>query len=379
MSLSFTISQEEYCHAVELMLRQRRKTPANILIFLFMTVVQFGFALWNFFSSSQPDSVKTVLLIISACIFIVQIIYQFSLRGRAKAQMELDIRKGKISSDFWSRQYLALRDDVFIVKCGKSELKYDCAYYSSVKELDNMLLICFTRGKTVHQLMVPVSAFSSAEQVDEFLAAMEQSKRNSITTGLKLENHKRPEEPEYSVAFSYDLASFCKDQVKAARGAYLDRIGWTLSTVARLAASIFLIYHIIIGSYESTSFSVFVVCIIIVLLYPLILAFTPLCSLLVKNNARVLFCGMDSISCTIDAFDGTLYYKSEVFYNEIPLENVYSVVCAKLFTAFYLKDNSVLTIPYATAKNADTARLAYYVDAIADINWKNRSFKEKMR
>lgn len=378
MKLTYTVTQDEYCAAVTSMLRQRRKTPVNILLFLFMTVVQFAFALRNFISGSQSAEMRTLLLVISACILLAQLFYQSMLGFRAKAQMRRDMRKGRISPDFWQKQQLSLNDDVFSVKCGKSELKYDCAYYSGTKRLDTMLLISFTRGKAVHQLMIPFSAFNDALQPDGLIKAIEAAKRDSIIAGLKAQNHERPQSPDYSVTFSYDREGFCRDQIRAARWAYLDRIGWTLSTVARVAAAVFLLYHLIHKSYTSVTFMVFVVCVIILLLYPLLIAFTPLCSLLVRKNALTLFGGMDTINCSIDASDGTLCYMSEVFYNEIPYENIYSVICEKKFTALYLKDNSVVTIPLSTSKNPDVARLAYYFDAIADGNWRSRSFKSKI-
>lgn len=379
MNFSYTVTKEEYLETLILTLKAKRKTLVNILIFVLMTVVQFSFAVWCAVKYGRDNSLIYVLLVLSLGICVVQLVYQLCLGLRARTRMNRDIRRGNISPEFWSRQHVTLKEQVFRLKCGKNELKYDCAYFSRAQKLGGMLLLSFRKGKTVHQLMLPLTALEQVGGAEAFVNALSEAKRESLEPGAEAQRPARPEDAACSVTFSYDADEFNRAQVKAARYAYANRIGWTFTNIARLVAAAFLIYHFAIGSYDSIAFRVFVVCIIVLLLYPPVVTFTPLCRLLVRRNTAKLFGERTTMEFSLDVADGKLFYAGDSFRNEIPLDQVYSVAAGAEFTVIYLKNNTVITIPYGTSNSRDTYRLVRLLEDIADDNWKNRSTREKLR
>ncbi len=378
MEYYFKITQEEYLQTLEALLRDRRKSIFNIIIFFVMTVGQLGFVIWHIASSGIDPAMAVVLLVCSLAICALQLFHQLGLRTRAKSQMMRDMNKGNISEEFWKQQHLTLRDDLLSLKCGKSVLKYDCAYFSKAQEVDNMLLLNFRRGKDIHQLMIPLSIFKG-EGSAEFVKALEASKKSSLNAGFQENRVERPENCDFSLEYSYSFKDFCRHQVRAARLAYTSRVGWTLSTIARVAAAVYLVWHIASGSFESNGWVVFSVCVIVLLIYPLIIAFTPLCPLIVKRNITSLFGGLDSIDCSLDVCENKLWYIGDSFDNVIDLSKIVDVVKAKDMTVFYFKDNTAITVPFGTSGSHDTLRMAFHLESIADINWRSRSRKEKLR
>lgn len=379
MKISYLITKEDYLETLILMLKEKRKTPVNVIIFLMMTVIQLSFAIWCAVKYGRSNNSIYILLALSIGICVLQIVYQLGIRLRAKTQMNRDIRKGNISPDFWSKQYISLSDRVFTLKCGKNELKYDCKYFSKAQTVGNILLLSFRKEKTVHQIMIPLAALESAVGTETFLNKLTEAKNDSIHPEADTTSGLRPESASYSVTFVYDINTFCRDQVRAARYAYTDRIGWTFSNIARLIAAAFLIYHIAAGSYESTSFLIFVVIIIALLIYPLIITFTPICRLLVKRNIKTLFGELDVLRCSLDISGDELYYVGDTFRNIIPLSQIYSVVAGARVTVIFLKDNTTITIPYSTSNNRETSRMALFLDTVADENWHSRTTREKLR
>lgn len=180
--------------------------------------------------------------------------------------------------------------------------------------------------------MLPLTALEQAGGAEAFVNALSEAKRESLEPDAGARRPARPEDAACSVTFSYDADEFNRAQVKAARYAYANRIGWTFTNIARLVAAAFLIYHFAIGSYDSIAFRVFVVCIIVLLLYPPVVTFTPLCRLLVRRNTAKLFGERTTMEFSLDVADGKLFYAGDSFRNEIPLDQVYSVAAGAEFT-----------------------------------------------
>lgn len=344
MKISYTITKEEYLGTLIQMLREKRKTPVNIIIFLMMTVIQLSFAIWCTVKYGHFNNAIYILLALSISMFALQMVYQLCIGLRARTQMNRDIRRGNISPDFWSKQTISLSDGIFELKCGKSKLKYDCAYFSKAQVIGNVLLLSFKREKTVHQIMIPLSAFERASGADAFVKALTEEKNECIRPKADTECGFRPESASYSITFVYDIDTFCRDQVRAARYAYVNRVGWTFSNIARFIAAAFLIYHIAAGSYESTSFLIFVIAIVVVLTYPLLITFTPVCGLLVRKNIKALFGKFSVLKCSLDVSGDKLYYAGDTFNNVIPLSQIYSIHDGAETTVIFLKDNTTITI-----------------------------------
>lgn len=377
MEYYFKITKEEYLQTMEAMLRDKRKRPVNLILFFLMTVCQLGFVIWHIATSGIDPAKAVALLVCSLVICGMQLYFQLGLRTRAKKQMERDMSRGSISEDFWKQQHLVLHDDLLRLKCGKSELRYDCAFFSKAQEMGNMLLLSFTRRKEVHQLMVPLSAFKG-EGSAEFIEALEASKKSSISAGLKENRVQRPEDCEFSVEYSYKLKSFCRDQVRAARLAYAGRVAWNVSTLARLAGSLYIMRLVVSGSFSSVGWAVVAVCVVILLVYPVLLVFTPVCALIIRRNIGALFGGLDTINCSLDIAENKLWHIGDSFDNVIDLSRIIAVVKAKDLTVLYFKGNIAITVPLNTADNPKLQRMVVYLEALADINWRNRSIIERL-
>lgn len=379
MDLRFQFTKEEYLKTLEALLRKQRNKPMSIFVLIMMTVVQFAFVIYciNRYQTSRGQTI--LLLALSLAICATQLVYRYAVSLRARAQTARAIQKGQIQDDFWKSQKLSLQDDLITLRSGKTKFAYDCAYFSGSQEAGNALLLFFTKGKTTHQVMVPLSAFSSSEEKDRFLDELQKSKIRSIQEGCEQNRSPRIDNAEYSLDYGYDRTAFARDQIHAVRTAYTRRVSWTLSQIARYAAAVFLVYHFVAGSYQSMQMKVFVVLILLLLLYPALISFTPLCRLIVRRNTESLFAGLDRITCSLDILENKLYYQGDTFQNVLALDCLYDIAETEDCVILYWKDHTAITIPLEVAARSEAGRLLAHLRPIADRNWSSRQGKDLLR
>lgn len=372
MDFYFKITREEYLDAIKGFLRMRQRSIANLLIFLFMTVGQALLVAWNIVRLSITGGTRAALIAISALICLAQVFYQCSVELRAKSQLRRSMEKGKISEEFWGRQHLSLKDEVLRLHCGKVDLKYDCAYYDGAQLVGGMLVVSFRRGKDVHQLLIPASAFASDERRQEFEAALAAAKRASILAGYAEAAKPRPNAPAYSADFDYTADGFARDYVRAARLAYSTAVPYDLMMITKLAAAAFLVYNIIAGHIAGAMFTAFAVFVIIILLYPVLFTFTPFIRQVAKRNTQSLFGGLASAHCAVDVTDEKLIFSGDTFYNQIPLASVYGAEKRRDFAAVYLKDNTAVVMKVTPENEHEVTRMTLYLDTLGASNRKGR-------
>lgn len=376
MEYNFKISQEEYLNTLKDILRQRRKSVLNILVFAVMTVGQLSYIVWSIVSNSVSGAYAYILLIIALLIFGIQVFYQASINLRAAHQFKKEKINGRIAKDFWNRQYLTLKNDTLCLSCGKTKLEYDCAYFQRVETLGSMLVLNFRHEKLIHQLMLPRSVFRKHEDEDAFLEAIAQSKINSICGGYKSRADDRPTEPEYSIEFDYEIKSFVRDYVKSARNVYFTRIPWNLTAVAKLVATGYLLFNLFSGNFDSTGFKIFAILVSLILCYQYIIVFSPLIYLMAKKYAVSLFGGLEKLSCALDVKDSVLYFSGITFFNKLPQSSVYAVEKKDTLMFIYIKDGTSITVPVTEKNCKELSRCGLYLCEVANANWENRSRKK---
>ena len=379
MELQYTFTKEEYEKTVEALLRRRRNSPLSLILLALLTVVQFGGVLAAILRYHTPPGQTALLLGLSLAICAIQIFYRYATGLRARSQTARAIQRGQIREDFWKKQRLRLQDDLLTLRCGKTELSYDCAYYSGSSQAAGTLLLVFTKGKTVHQLMVPASAFASDAQKQAFLDALQAGKLRSIQAGFAKARGPRPENADFSLTWRCSRRDFARDQVRAVRAAYTRRVGWTLPQIARLAAAGFLLYHFIRGSYQSTGMQVFIALVLLLLLYPLLISFTPLCRLIVRRNTDSLFAGLEEQACTLDLAGEKLSFSGDTFENALDLKQLYDVAELGGCVVLYWKDNTAITIPADAAALPEAQGMLAVLRPTADENWRSRQGKDLLR
>lgn len=372
MDFYFRITREEYLNAIKGFLRTRQRSVANLLIFLFMTVGQAALVAWNIVRLGITGGTRTALIAISALICLTQVFYQCSVELRAKSQLRRSMEKGKISEEFWGRQHLSLKDEVLRLRCGKVDLKYDCAYYDGAQLVGGMLVVSFRRGKDVHQLLIPVTAFATEEQRQQFEAALDDAKRASILSGYAENSHARPAKPVYFADFDYTADEFSRDYVRAARLAYSTAVPYDIMLITKLVAAAFLIYNIIAANITGTMFTLFSVFIIVILLYPVLFTFTPLIRQVSKRNTQSLFGGLTLVHCAVDVTDDKLVFSGDTFYNELPLASVYGAEKRRDFAAVYLRDNTAVVMKITPQNDNEITRMTLYLEALGAGNRKSR-------
>lgn len=379
MELCFQFTREEYEKTVEALLRQRRNSPLNLAVLLMMTLGQFAFVLSCILRYQMPSGQTALLLLLSLAICAVQLFYRHSLPLRAKTQTERAIQKGQINEDFWKKQDLLLHDDLLKLSCGKTKLSYDCAYYSGSFEAAGTLLLLFSKGRSMHQMMISGSAFSSDGHKQAFLDALQEGKIRSINAGFAANRSPRPENAELSLEYRYSRQAFLKDQLRAVRSAYTSRMGWTFSQIARYAAAVFLLYHLFAGSFQSAGMTAFVLFVQLLLLYPLLISFTPLCNLIVRRSTDTLFAGLEEMAFSLDLSEQKLFFSGASFENTLDLRKLYDVLDQKGCTILYWKDNSAITIPAEAATTAAGRALLAALRPVADRNWQSRKGMDLLR
>ena len=172
---SFKVSRQEYLELLDAILKKRRLSIINILAFLVMTVGQVALVTVNIVKYDIRGGQMALLIALSASICVIQLLYQFSTGLRARVQLNRSEKAGKINSEFWERQRLTLKDDTLTLACGKSRLSYDCAFFSGSQVLGKMLILNFTKDKTVHQLIVPTSALESCGGAEAFVGMLSET------------------------------------------------------------------------------------------------------------------------------------------------------------------------------------------------------------
>lgn len=378
MEYYFKISEEEYLCALKEILRRRRKSILNILVFIIMTVGQLSYIVWSIATGQASGTYAYILLAISLLIIGMQVFYQASVDLRATHHLKKEKANGRISKDFWSSQHLTLKNDILSLRCGKTKLEYDCAYFQRVETLGSMLLLNFRHEKLVHQLMLPRGIFPTTEAEDAFRNAIRQSKVNSIRAGYQAIAGNRPEKPEYSVEFEYTLKNFVRDYVKSARTIYLTDIPWNLTAVAKLVATGYLLFNLFAGNFDTTAFKIFAVLVSFILCYQYLITFTPLIYLMAKKYAVSLFSGLDKVSCALDVKDGILYFSGTTFFNELQQSSVYALEKNNKCMFIYFKDGTSITVPITEKNSKELSRCGLYLSEVASANWANRRRKRSV-
>ncbi len=365
---SFKVSRQEYLELLDAMLKKRRLSIINILAFLVMTVGQVALVTVNIVKYDIRGGQMALLIALSASICVIQLLYQFSTGLRARVQLNRSEKAGKINSEFWERQRLTLKDDTLTLACGKSRLSYDCAFFSGSQVLGKMLILNFTKDKTVHQLIVPTSALESCGGAETFVGMLSEAKRDSVRCGFEKSGWARPKEALYSVEFDCTEKQFTKNSVRSARRAYLTPMAWDLTAVAKIAGATFLLYHAFAGSFDSVAFLCFAIFVSVILLFQYIVTFTPLVYIMARKNTKSLFAGFDSMHFAIDVTDDELIYSGTTFYNEMKLRNICAVEEAGNMAAVYLRDQTSVMIVKDESNKSAATRCILYLDARAKAN-----------
>lgn len=366
--INFTISRQEYLQLLTAILKKRRMSVINILVFLFMTVGQAVLVAVNIVIHDIGGGRMALLIAFSALIFAVQLFYQLSTGLRARVQLERSEKAGKISSEFWGRQRLSLKDDTLTLSCGKSRLSYDCAFFSGWQVFGSMLIVNFTKERTVHQLIIPLSALESCGGHERFVDMLSEARKESVLCGYAENGWERPENARYSVEFECSEKQFIRNSVRSSRMAYLTPAAWNLTAIAKLAGAAFLIYHSAAGSVDSLAFVFFSIFISIILLLRYIVTFTPLIYLMARKNTRSLFAGFDSIMFAVDVTEDKLIYSGTTFYNEMKLRDIRAVEETDRMAAVYLKDLTAVMIVRNDENRTEATRCILYLDSVAKSN-----------
>ena len=344
MKLHYSISQEEYLEALTAQLRRRRTSAVNLIVLALLTAGQMAFAIWNVANGRLSGAAATAVLLLSAVICALQLAYQLLLPQRARHVLERDIRAGKISSDFWKPQTLSLENDLLEIRCGKQKLRYDCAYFQKAEQCGPMLVLTMKKEAAVHQLMIPLTALGGPEESESFLETLAAAKRASILAGYEAALEKPPEETNRTLRCTYGQEEFARAFVRSAREAYLTPAGWTPSTLARLAGTAFLLYHLSAGSFHSTAYKIFSVAVCMLLCYPYLISFSPLIYPIARKYTRSLFAGLDTLHLRLDEEDDGLIFSAETFFNRIPRSAVKAVRETETDRFYYLKDGTAITM-----------------------------------
>lgn len=340
-----------------------------------MTVFQSGYVFRNIVIGKLNGYSAVTVGIMSAVICVLQCTYFFSINKRAEIQLNNLIKTGKIPEDFWKAQHLSISDDVLTLKCGSTRYEYDCAYFTGADELADILILNFRKDRSVHQLLVPKKAIGSADNISDFISLLNQSKDESIKSAFPCSMEENNLNSDYSVDFEYDISSFSSDYARGSRKIYLTPAGWSLSFIAKLAGAGFLLYNVFAGRVTGTAYTVFAVLISVVLLFQLLVAFTPISRIIAKEHAVSLFKGLEKMNCRLEADDQSLRFKGDTFDNTIPIADVKAVEKDSRNCFIYLKNGSSISIPITEGNKGAVSRIFLFLDLKAESNRKKSGFK----
>lgn len=368
MEFRYQISREDYLNAMISQLRQRRKGFFNLLTFAVMTVGQGGYTLW-YALKTRPDPDRTVLICcLSAGIFAIQTFYQCALRLRAEQNIRRYQKKGLLSEDFWKTQILKLDDDILTLRCGNQKLAYDCAYFKKAETVGSFLVLTFQKGRELQQLMIPEGVFKKEGSRQAFLDSLKAAGQASIRSGMRELTEIGTEEGGVSLSYTMSRKTFEEALVRCTRRIYLTREGWPLNTIARVAGAAFLLGNVAAGVIASPSFILYAALISIILLLPFLSAFTPIQTMLSRQNAGNVFAGLEEMAFCLTVLSDRLVWQSESFMNEIPFEKLAAADRDDRFAYLFLNDRSSAFIPLDENNRTEIIRNWLLLETVAERN-----------
>jgi len=234
MKLTYKISEDEYLGLLVVMLRRTERTPGRILAFLMLTVVQMGWMAYTLATAGLSRRDTIILGMLSAVLALINALYRALRRARAKNALSHMKASGQILPDYWKTHTLAVDDGKVLLQFGGVRLEAVSGDIGPVVETEELLLL-LSGGKVFDA--VPTSAFRSEEEKTNFLEAL-RARRPSAAAAEDV-----PPDAVWTFHYAMGGADFVKNQIRCYRAVYFTQNMLKLFPVAKLLASIYMLYY----------------------------------------------------------------------------------------------------------------------------------------
>ena len=210
--------------------------------------------------------------------------------------------------------------------------------------------------------------WSGDGSLQAFLDSLKAAGQASIRSGMRELTEIGTEEGGVSLSYTMSRKTFEEALVRCTRRIYLTREGWPLNTIVRVAGAAFLLGNVAAGVIASPSFILYAALISIILLLPFLSAFTPIQTMLSRQNAGNVFAGLEEMAFCLTVLSDRLVWQSESFMNEIPFEKLAAADRDDRFAYLFLNDRSSAFIPLDENNRTEIIRNWLLLETVAERN-----------
>jgi hypothetical protein len=342
--MNYKVSEEDYITVLEQQLKQKQKRPITLFLFLFCTAGQTLFVIYMLLSSTPSAAGIASLLVLSVSLTGLSLLNFFRIRPRAKKYFSMLRSKGRISEEFWKLHTLKLEDKTISIRFGSYSNSCEITQIRVIDNKTNAYLLYLGKSQSVFDI-VPYSAFRSEPQRAGFADRLRQAALRFSLRGSETIRDSISPDARVLAEFSYDEASYLKDQQSAFRRMFTTKLAWTPLTVLLLAvACSFLAYAISSGRVLTILMAVAVA---VLLNFHYVRIFSPLIGRRIRRDARELlpYFPDGKIKVYLDKTNGKIVAAGSVYCIAFPFPDIKAVRRIPGGAAFYLNQNLVFTIP----------------------------------
>ncbi|QAT50906.1 hypothetical protein EQM14_14640 [Caproiciproducens sp. NJN-50] len=172
--MNYKISEEDYVSVLEQQLKQKRKSPVQLFVFLLSTAGQMLVVCYLILSTHASGIRAAGLAALSVILTALSLVNFLRLRPRAKNYFRVLRAKGKISEEFWKLHTLKLEGEKLSVRFGS--ISNSCGI-TQIRVADNKVnayLLHLGQTQSIFDI-VPYSAFGNEKQRAEFPETIHQA------------------------------------------------------------------------------------------------------------------------------------------------------------------------------------------------------------
>lgn len=342
--MNYKVSEEDYITVLEQQLKQKRKGPIQLSLFLLSTVGQTLAVLYAVLSSRVSGVSAAGLLALSVALTALSFINFFRLRPRAKNFFHLLRARGKISEEFWKLHTLKLEEEKLSVRFGSFSNSCDVTQVRVVDNKVSAYLLYLGRSQSIFDL-VPYSAFGDETRRAGFAETIRQAAfRRNLHDSEAIRDFISPD-ARVLAEFTYDKEDYVKDQRDAFRWMFTTKLAWTPVSILLLAVACLLIFFAVS---DGRILSILLAAAAALFLnFHYIRIFSPLIDRKIRRDAQELSPYFPGGRCKVylDKTRKQIVLSGSIYCMAFSFSEIKAVRKIPGGAAFYLNQNLVFTLP----------------------------------
>lgn len=343
--MNYKISEEDYITVLEQQMKQKRKNPIQLAITFISTIGQTLAVLYMILASRIAGMNALFLAVLSIALTVLSVVNFRNVHPRAKNYLELLRSKGKISEEFWKLHTLKVDDEKLSVHFGSYANSCEITQIRLVDNHVNAYLLYLGQTQSIFDI-VPYSAFGDEKQRTGFSQTILRAAFQSALRDSEEIRDSISPEARVLAEFTYDEASYLKDQRDAFRRMFSTKLAWTpLSIVLLVIPCISLFYAFSDGRIVLILLAVAAT---LLLNFHYVRIFSPLIDRKIKRGYQELlpYFPDGRYKALLDKAQKQIVLAGSIFCMAFPFSEIKAVRKIPGGAALYLNQNLVFTLPF---------------------------------